>query len=64
MATKTIVLCDICGRETPLDERIRVKRRDGAHRFETGVDMCADCWQTFVKVAKVRAEEAAKGGAE
>ena len=42
--TKTIILCDVCGREVSVDERIALKKRVGRRGGELNCDMCRTCF--------------------
>ena len=41
--TKTVIVCDICGKQITVDERVCLKRKAGKRGGEMNVDFCKSC---------------------
>lgn len=59
--TKTVILCDCCGREITVNERIYLKRRAGKHGGEMNCDMCNSCWERICREARIELKTKAAG---
>lgn len=50
--TKTIIVCDVCGRETSVDDRVALKKRVGRRGGELNCDMCRTCFDRITRELK------------
>lgn len=51
--TKTMIVCDFCGKMVTPEERIYLKHKpQGRDRHECNFDMCSSCWDRIQSEAK------------